>query len=249
MLDGQLEPRALHLVVEVGEREVGQIAPEAAGRGELGAQHDAARGVVLVDQPREAAELEHVAAQLGAIDVGRAALDQLVQVDERLQDAALARAVRAEEQRQRSEVDALPGRDALEILDLEGGQHEASGGSAIKCPANTQHAGFACEYRREAGSGPSPIKCPSMTSSGASALCGEARLACLGEPIPLEAAARLVWDRHLDEPLSERWFEVVLLERRSVLQSEHRLEPRRGERATIERLEEAVDWVADWVGH
>jgi hypothetical protein len=44
-----------------GERKVAQVAPEAleaAGRGELGAQHDAARGIVLVDKPREAAELE-----------------------------------------------------------------------------------------------------------------------------------------------------------------------------------------------
>ena len=90
-------------------------------------------------------DYEDVAAQLGAIDVGGAALDQLVQIDERLQDTALARAVRAEEQRQRSEIDALASPDALEVLDLERGQHEASGGPAIKYPANTQVGGFACE--------------------------------------------------------------------------------------------------------
>jgi hypothetical protein len=40
-----------------------------------------------------------------------------------VQDGALAGAVGTEEQRQRREVDALPGGNALEVLDLERGQH------------------------------------------------------------------------------------------------------------------------------
>lgn len=62
---------------------------------------------MLVDEPREAAELEHVAPQVRPVDVGRAALDQFVHVDERLQDRALACAVRPEQQGERRDVDPL----------------------------------------------------------------------------------------------------------------------------------------------
>lgn len=59
--------------------------------------------------------------QLGAIDVGGASFQELVQVEERLEEGALAGAVRAEEEREGGEVDALAGGDAFEVFELEGG--------------------------------------------------------------------------------------------------------------------------------
>jgi hypothetical protein len=94
--DGQFEPCGLYLVIEVGEWEVGEVAPETLetrGSRKLGAKNDRTLRVVLVDETSEASELQNLAAQVSAVNVGPTTLDELVQVRERLQDAALAGAV------------------------------------------------------------------------------------------------------------------------------------------------------------
>ena len=77
-----------------------------------------------MNEARESAELDDATPELGAVYIRGTAFEQLVQVEERLQDGALAGAVCAEQERERREVDALTRRDAFKVLELKGVNHD-----------------------------------------------------------------------------------------------------------------------------
>ena len=76
---------------------------------------------MAVDKLAESSEIDLLTSELGLVGVDVTVAQNLVGVAERLEDGALARAVAAEKQGYRPEVDADGGTDALEVLDFDGG--------------------------------------------------------------------------------------------------------------------------------
>ena len=72
-----------------------------------------------MNQSREAAKLQHIPAKVSPIDISFPSLQELVDVDQRLQHGTLAGAVGAEQQREWRELDALSSCHAFEVLELE----------------------------------------------------------------------------------------------------------------------------------
>ena len=98
---------------ELGQAPIPQVQLEAKSQG--------TRRIVPMDETPEPPEVDLVAAELGGACVDVAVAEDLVGVAQRMEDRALAGAVAAEQQGDRPQVDPHRTADALEVLDLDGG--------------------------------------------------------------------------------------------------------------------------------